>query len=276
MNDRPIFFPVEELSLPIKEIEEAARILHEARTTHRQIAALPDNCKPRSLADGYAIQEALSERMGAEIIGWKIGCVAPAAQKSAGTDQPFSGPVLKQDLYASGSRIARHTCFVRALQAEFAVRLANDLPAGNAPFSLDEVADAIAVVLPALEVADSRYLESEAVGAASLIADGAKAGILVLGAREARVRDVDLIDGQIVLRVNGELVATGSGRNVMGNPLCALQWLANAMARRGASLKSGQIVSTGTSFGSYYAQPGDRAVADFGTLGAVDVEFARE
>jgi 2-keto-4-pentenoate hydratase len=273
MNDRPNFSSETDLSLPPEEIENAARILHEARVTHRQIAALPDHCKPRSLADGYAIQEALSKRMGGEIVGWKIGCVAASAQKLAGTDQPFSGPVLKQDLYASGSRIGHHACFVRALQAEFAVRLANDLPACNAPFALDQVKNAIAVVFPALEVADSRYLESEAVGAASLIADGAKAGILVFGQHSARVSDVDLTDGQIVLWVNGERVAQGSGRNVMGNPLCSLQWLANAMARRGASLKSGQIISTGTCFRSYFAQRGDRAVADFGPLGTVEVEF---
>ncbi len=269
MNQRP----GAAVSLRPQEIEEAARILYEARVTHQQIAALPAGCSPRSLDDGYAIQDALTQRIGGEVIGWKIGCVAPAAQKTAGTDNPFSGPILKSDLYASGSRIPKRACFVRALQAEFAVRLGKDLGARHAPFDLDAIKDAVADVLPALEVADSRYFESAAIGAPGLIADGAKGGVLVLGARAMPLSAVDLIDGRIILQVNGANVAEGYGRNVMGNPLYALQWLANAMARRGATLKAGQVISTGTSFGSYFAEPGDRAIADFGTLGAVEAEF---
>jgi 2-keto-4-pentenoate hydratase len=255
-------------------VSEAAQMLYEARRRHRQIESLPDRCAPRSITEAYAVQNELIRLLGGTVVGWKVGCISKQAQQNAGTTEPFSGPVLAQDLHHSGCEIPRGACFAPALQAEFAFRLAKDLPARHAPIAAEVIRDAIGTVLPALEIADSRFVDSAAAGAVNLVADGGKAGLLVVGDLETDVRDVELVDHSVALYVNGKQVALGHGRNVMGDPVRSLQWLANAMAGRGESLRAGQIISTGTCTGSHSLIAGDEVIADYGTLGTVKLRFA--
>ena len=48
-------------------------------------------------------------------------------------------------------------------------------------------------------------------------------------------------------------------------------WLANQQSRFGHGLKAGDIVSTGTCTGLDAVKPGDAVLADFGTLGCVEL-----
>jgi 2-keto-4-pentenoate hydratase len=57
--------------------------------------------------------------------------------------------------------------------------------------------------------------------------------------------------------------------------LKALTWLANELNRKGAGLKAGETVNTGTCATLIPAVPGDEAVADFGPLGEVRITFGR-
>src|SRR5438477_3442133 len=55
-----------------EQIDEAARALVAARKG-QPIAALPDDLRPQSEADSYAIQEAVLRRLGQRIGGYKVG-----------------------------------------------------------------------------------------------------------------------------------------------------------------------------------------------------------
>ena len=48
-------------------------------------------------------------------------------------------------------------------------------------------------------------------------------------------------------------------------------WLATQQSRFGRGLKAGDIVSTGTCTGIDMIKPGDDVVADFGSLGRVEI-----
>jgi 2-keto-4-pentenoate hydratase len=52
-----------------------------------------------------------------------------------------------------------------------------------------------------------------------------------------------------------------------------LHWLANALSARGIGLEAGQYVTTGVTTEVYWAERGDRITADFGPVGAVELEF---
>jgi hypothetical protein len=56
-----------------KAVEEAARILYEARVGHYQIDALPWDCTPRTIDDAYAVQQRLLELLDADEAGWLLG-----------------------------------------------------------------------------------------------------------------------------------------------------------------------------------------------------------
>ena len=83
----------------------------------------------------------------------------------------------------------------------------------------------------------------------------------------------DLAARAVSLSLNGAHQRTGTGAEVLGHPLAALAWLANDRVAHGGGLKAGEVVTTGTCTGIVFAAAGDRARADFGDLGTVDLAF---
>jgi 2-keto-4-pentenoate hydratase len=62
--------------LMIGRVDRAARAILEARRTGALLDTLAPNDQPRSLEDGYAIQQAVTARWPDKIAGWKVGaCV---------------------------------------------------------------------------------------------------------------------------------------------------------------------------------------------------------
>jgi 2-keto-4-pentenoate hydratase len=252
----------------------AARLLLEARAEQVQLEGLPEDCRPSDLTAAYAIQDqhvaGLRAAHDATPIGYKVGCTNATAQKQLGLSEPFSGVLLDRFTRQSPASIPDGLCFMRVIEAEFAFRLGRDL---QAPFDARTVADAIAAVLPAIEIVDSRYKSWTTVGALALIADQGSTGLWVGGAERTDWQSFDLPRHQVRLLLNEQPIRDGVGGNVLGDPLASVLWLANDLARRGLGLKAGEVVSTGTCIEVYFAAPGDRVQADFGTLGKVDVNF---
>jgi 2-keto-4-pentenoate hydratase len=75
----------------------------------------------------------------------------------------------------------------------------------------------------------------------------------------------------VSVTVNGKVLREGSGGNVLGHPLNALEWLVNNLSARGLGLKAGQYVTTGVTTEVYMAERGDRITAHFGPVGSVDL-----
>jgi 2-keto-4-pentenoate hydratase len=141
------------------------------------------------------------------------------------------------------------------------------------PATREEIADAIAGVLPGIELVDSRFLEWTAVGAPCLTADNACNAAWVRGRTIEDWRGFDLAGQATSVEVNGEVVRRGRGSAVLGHPLNAIEWLVKRLAERGLNLKAGQYVTTGVTTEVYNAARGDRIRADFGPVGFVEVEF---
>ena len=254
-------------------VQAAAEVLREARLRHRRIMALPEACRPATIAEGYQVQDALVDRMGEPIVGWKIGSTSKAAQKIVGTTGPFAARILASNFHTSPARLPAAAFFMRALEAEFAFTLTADLPARDEAYGRAEVLAAAGTLHPAIEISDSRFDDWSAAGAPSLIADNGNEGQVVFGAGHEDWRGIDLPGHAAAMIVNGETVAQGSGANVLDDPVEALVWLANDQRQRGSGLHAGEVVITGSCTGVSMAEAGDRARADFGALGAVDLEF---
>ena len=255
-------------------LDEAARILWDAWSDGRRIAALPQACRPDRLEEGYAIQRAVAARSGSATIGWKIAATSRAGQAHIGVDGPLAGRLLEGKAYADGDRIPAGRLHMGVAEAEFAFRLARDLPPGEAPFSRDEVMSRVAALHLAIEIPDSRFEDFAVVGAAQLVADTACAEYFVLGAPAPEGwREIDLADHPVALRIDGAIASTGTGANVLGDPRIALAWLANDRARRGEPLLAGEVVTTGTCVVPAPVGPGGEILADFGPLGTVGAQL---
>lgn len=254
--------------------DRAAAVLIEARAKNVPVDGLPKDCRPVTIEDGYAIQDAVTASVGLRVIGRKIGCTAVAQQKFLGVEEPFLGRMFAETSHKSGVSLPAAQFAMRGIEGEFAFRLSQDLPPRPAPYSRDEVA-AIASLHPAIEIVCTRFKDwrGSAVGAASIVADNGAHGAFIEGPPAQDWRSADLATHRMTLSVDGKQIAEGTGSEVLGHPLEALAWAANACARRGHPLKAGDIVSTGTCVGFHPVGPKAHVVVDLGPLGKVDLRF---
>ena len=249
---------------------EAARILWRAWMQGARLPSLPERCRPRDRAEGYAIQSELVRLSGQRVAGWKIAATSLAGQRHLNVDGPLAGPLLA----GVESTIDLRPNRMRLAEAEFAFRIAVPLPPRGSVYTYDEVKAATASAHPALELPDSRYDDVTSVGAPQLIADAACAWwakVAETGVADWRDRDLDA--HTVAVFKDGRLVAEGRGENV-GGPLRALTWVANELATYAGGLSAGDLVITGTCIEPVPIAPGERLRVDFGDLGAIEAAFS--
>jgi 2-keto-4-pentenoate hydratase len=236
---------------------------------------LPEAIRPNTRAEGYAIQALLEKTSAKPLYGWKIAATSKAGQKHINVDGPLAGRLLAERAFASGATLLFGANRMRVAEPEFAFRMGRDLPPRPTPYTVGEVLAAVSTLHPAIEIPDSRYEVFTKAGAAQLIADNACAHEFVLGpATTANWRNLDLVAHKVIGRVGDRIEREGSGENVLGDPRVALTWLANELSGLGITLAREQVVTTGTCLVPLEIAPGDRARADFGSLGSVEVGFA--
>jgi 2-keto-4-pentenoate hydratase len=251
--------------------QRAADTLWELWRQERSIASLPDDIRPRTRQDGYAIQARIEGRSGAPLFGWKIAATSPAGQAHIAVDGPLAGRLLQERVGSSGDAmpVGRHPQ-MRVAEAEFAFRMSAALSPRPTPYSVPEVLQAVASLHPAIELPDSRFEDVTGVGAAQLIADNACASYFVLGpAAPESWRRTDLVEHRVTGSVNGQVQREGTGANVLGDPRAALAWLVNELSALRMTLAAGQVVTTGTCLVPLDVGPGHLVTMDFGTLGQV-------
>ena len=148
------------------------------------------------------------------------------------------------------------------------------LPASGAPWSEAAVTDAVAAMFPAIELVDSRYVRAWKIDIRETVADNGVHAFFVPGEECADWRAVDRAAVPLKVAVNGAATARGIGANALGDPMNALVWLANALARRGLSLAAGSLVTTGNICDDpLRPAAGDVFTADYGPLGGVEIAF---
>jgi 2-keto-4-pentenoate hydratase len=258
------------------EILAAAQAIATARRNRTALKALPAGVAPADEMMGYRVQRAVHDLLlpvtGA-LVGYKIGCTSKVMQQYLNIPHPCGGGVFARGVHENGARL-RASDFVRVgVECEIAVRLARDLPPARAPFTPENVAEAIASYLPAIEIVDDRYEKWETLGAPILVADDFFAAGCVLGAPVTRAAAPDLLAVTGRAMINGEEVGRGTGADVLGHPHHALAWLANHLAAEGKGLHAGQIVLTGSLVKTVWLKAGDHVGMELDGLGRVEVTF---
>jgi 2-keto-4-pentenoate hydratase len=245
-------------------------LLSGARIKQKRLKELPGAVRPKTNDEAYRCQESLIRRLldhyGGEVIGYKIACTNVTAQQQLNVTGPFYGRLISSFCCDSPGRLRADDFFMRVVEAEFAFRMARDLPAGV--HSIEEIVAAIEGVIPGIEIVDSRFEDWTTIGALSLTADNACNAAWVKGTLLKDWQAIDLAAQPVKLFVNGNFLREGSGRAVLGHPLNAMQWLS-----RNVALKAGQYVTTGVTMEVYMGERGDRIHADFGPVGTAELVF---
>lgn len=244
-------------------VQEAARLLCEARASGRPIEKLPADCEPQSDEDAYQIQDAVVARLGEGVGGWKIGVASEAAAA-------FCAPILARMIRPSPAAYDAAELRLIGIEGELALRLGRDLPPRERPYDSAEVIEG-ATLHPAIEVVDSRFPDPRLLARPVMLADNYGNGGLVYGPPLPDWRRTDLAATKMTITADGRSFADSSA-GVKRDPVAALVEFANLMRNRGGA-KAGAMVTTGSWTGLVFTRRGARIAADFGPLGRIEIAF---
>jgi 2-keto-4-pentenoate hydratase len=255
------------------ELEALAGALWIAQRDGGRVAA-PSATLPQLELDGaYAIQRALVARRcaaGETPIGWKVG-MSSAVGRTSGSPGPIFGRLLSGMVVPAGGALQRDRLHEPWVEGEIAVVMREALRGPGVTRAA--VLAAAAGVRVAIEVF-ARRLESDASAVVDMVADNALSAHLALGDAVTPVDALDLRLTGLVLSRNDDIVGTGAGAQVLGDPALSVAWLANALAQHGEQLRRGDVVLTGAVAGAHAPSAGDVFTAELDRVGSVSVSFA--
>ena len=187
------------------------------------------------------------------MVGYKAGLTNPAVQKRFNYDKPVWG-VLYEGMLLGNGAVVEATFGARPLyEADMLVRVKSD--AINRAKTPAEVLEAIDQIIPFIELPDLLVQAPPKLNGpgVSAINVGARSGVMgkpidvppYRGERHAlleglRDMTVVLADG------SGTELARGKGSDILGHPLNAVVWLAEALAKEGRAMKPGELISLGS------------------------------
>ncbi len=254
--------------------------LDEAERSGAQIRQFSQRHPAMTIADAYAIQHAwVSAKLagGRKLMGHKIGLTSRAMQLAVGIDQPDSGTLLDDMIFAEGTAIPHSRFIVPRVEVELAFIMGRRLEGPGV--TIFDVLAAADWVVPALEIIDARIHqvdpETKAVRrVVDTISDNAANAGIVMGGRPVRPDAVDLRWVSALLSQNGVIEETGVAAGVMNHPANGVAWLANRLGPLGTALEPGHIVLAGSFTRPVYVKLGDVLHVDYGALGAISCQFA--
>lgn len=260
-------------------LKRAAWFLVDAHADKERFGPFPEDAVPRTVTEAYLVQDefvALKSRACGPAIGHKIALTTPAMRAMVGLSDSVGGVLHAKQVVRAPATVTAGDYGRLIVEFEVAIQLATDLPLGSSPHTRESVAQGVAAVMPAFELADDRDADYSglAAHALALVADNAWNEGAVLGLPILNWKDIDLADIRGVATINGEKVGEGYGRDAMGHPFEALAWVANNLAKRGKYLRAGDFVITGSLVTSKFPKPGDVVGFELGALGSIELRVS--
>ncbi len=261
--------------MPIDEqtIDALAHTLFCAARDGVPIVKITDAHPEITWDDAYAIQDrlkALQLANGRHLVGLKMGLTSRAKMEQMGVEDPICGYLMNDAVVGDGETIDTSGLIHPKVEAE--VAFVTKEPLRGPGCHVGDVLRATDFVIPALEVIDSRY-ENFRFDLPSVIADNTSASRFVTGGRPVSVRETDLKTLGVVVSRNGEVVETGAGAAVLGDPALSVATLANMLGKRGREIPAGTLILTGGVTRAILVEPGDTITASYQHLGQLSVSF---
>src|SRR5690625_1180183 len=256
------------------DINQIAHELLQAEQSKEAVAKLNDHLQSLSCEDSYHIQLIqIDEKVkdGDIIVGKKIGLTSRAMQEMLGVNEPDYGHLMHSMMRQDGEVLPIEQFIEPRLESEIAFVLKEDLVGPNVTAA--DVFEATDYVIPAFEVIDSRIANWD-IKFEDTVADNGSSARAILGGQPTRLTDVDLSHVGMNVFKNGKLIDQAAGAAVMGNPLEAVAWLANALSEFDIKLLKVEVILSGALAKAVPVEKGDSFKAEFAHIGAVEVSFS--
>lgn len=254
-------------------VQQAAEELLEAGRTLVPVAPLRHRFEGLNVQHAYDIQAAQLHYhldAGRVLAGRKVGLTSLAMQKQLGVDSPDFGFFFEDMVHYEDARIPAAGFIAPKVEPEFGFVLKETLAGPGV--TLDEAAAAIGQIYPAIEIIDSRIADWD-IKLVDTIADNASCGAIAVGRTPLEVEATNLAAVSCALVIDGHEVASGTGADVMGDPVAPLAWLANVLGEQGVALKAGQLILPGSFTKAAPVIANSTVTADFGELGSLTISF---
>ncbi|MGD7706323.1 2-keto-4-pentenoate hydratase [Microlunatus sp. Y2014] len=246
-------------------------ILAEARASGHGLPGFPGDT-PADLTSSYAIQDQVITSWPGTVVGWKIGYVAPENRGDDG-DERLVGPIWAEQLEVIDGDGRQPTMAIfgqgfAAAEAEVTVRLDADPPSRES-WTVDDVAELAGTAFLAIEVASSPIADINALGPRVVAADFGNNNGLVVGPELGDWRSAELSSIGIETMIDGRSVGTGSTANLPGGITTAVAQALTILARRGRTLRAGELLATGAITGIHDVVSGQRVEVTAAGVGGV-------
>lgn len=247
----------------------AARFIADAHVKRHKYENLSGPLAPPSIADAYAVQEALRpiwEPIHGPVAGLKIAVTTKVMQELMGIDHPCGGMIYAKNVHTSPYALpmGRHMHVVA--EFELAVRVGRTLAKKSSPWTPAEVRAEITEVMPAFELIEDRNAVYKETRPTTLIADNAWNAGIVLG------KPVVVPPSKELNGLAGRLtMPSGVREGRTDDPMGALAWCVNLAADRGRPLEAGQVVITGSVIPTLPIAVGETFVFELEGLGSVEM-----
>ncbi|WP_336490330.1 fumarylacetoacetate hydrolase family protein [Methylobacterium nigriterrae] len=234
----------------------AASLLAETWRAGRLISELPAAIRPRTMAEGYAIQDRFLDAIAAERVGWKLAIGSHKGKRESGIGRSIAGHVLREHLFADGARLRMPNAAPVTIEFEIAFIVGRDVPPGE---TVAEPLSIVSETRAAFELVLSRFVDRRAVGWPSFAADNAAFQALVLGDR-IDPASLPEVARTLTVSVDGVERARAVSGDDETDPSAALGDLLALARERGFTVPRGSIVSTGT-LSAPFLQTGAAAIS---------------
>ena len=184
-------------------IGQAAELLVGARRGNGLLGEIPQACRPNSVAEAHAVQDAVTK-----LLGESVGAFKAAAPPN---DEAWRGVIYGRTIWASPARVPVAQVPNCGVEAEVAFRFRQDLPARATAYTRDEVAAAVDACA-AIEVITSRFQDQSARSTLEKLADCVSNGGFAYAAPMADWRQLDFATIHVTLSVNGQVLARSGWR----------------------------------------------------------------
>lgn len=261
------------MALDEKTLDQLAVHLESCQLKMEDTTKITDTYPDMTWDEAYAIQDRiLASKLakGSQIAGYKAGLTSHAKMKQMGVTDPVFGFLVSEYIVPEGGEVKVSELIHPKIEPEICFVTKTELKGPGC--SIANVLAASDVVLPGIEVIDSRYRDFK-FDLKSVVADNTSAARFVVGGRAVDARSVDLRTTGVVLEKNGEVVALGAGAAVLGHPAAAVAMLVNHLGRRGKSLPAGSLVLSGGITEAVAVQAGDNVTLRVQGMGSVSVRF---
>lgn len=270
MPIEPSFDPVTPV---VDATSEVADELAAAERTRVPVEPISTRFPSFDVADAYRVQTInLRRRLdaGAARVGHKVGLTNKRMQEQLGVNEPDFGFLLDDMQVPDGHALAVGAFIQARIEPEICFMLARDL-VGPGVTRADVMA-ATSALAPALEVIDSRIVDWK-IKLVDTVADNASSARVVVGPwTNVSGDEFDVVSAEGWIERDGDVVATGHGFDVFGDPAAAVAWLVNKLAEFGGGIRAGEIVIPGALTASLPLESGSLFTAAIDGLGSVSLE----